>query len=113
MNNIYYYNIFDNFSYYKILANNLIYNDTCRIVARFKDYLIFDELAEFFSEYLPKENSLKKLKDLLDYYTESSFIFPNYTPLPESKYIYKNIIKKQRVIDEQENLEEIKIKKYK
>ena len=49
----------------------------------------------------------------MDYYTESSFIFPNYTPLPESKYIYKNIIKKQRVIDEQENLEEIKNKKKK
>ena len=90
-----------------------MWNAKYHIVSLFKDYLIFDELAEFFNEYNTKENSINKLKDLFSYYNESSFIFPNYTPLPESKYIYKNIIKKQRVIDEQENLEEIKIKKKK
>ena len=100
-------------NYNKLIISNIMWNAKNHIISLFKDNLIFDELAEFFSEYIPKENSLKKLKYLLDYYTESSFIFPNYTPLPESKYIYKNIIKKQRVIDEQENLEEIKNKKKK
>ena len=102
-----------NVDYNKLMINNIMWNAKYHIVSLFKDYLIFDELAEFFNEYITKENSINKLKDLFSYYNESSFIFPNYTPLPESKYIYKNIIKKQRVIDEQENLEEIKIKKKK
>ena len=46
-------------------------------IDKFKDYLIFDELAEFFNEYNTKENSINKLKDLFNYYNESSFIFPN------------------------------------
>ena len=37
-------------------------------------------------------------------------IFPNYVALPESKYIYKNIQRKQRVIDNQQDLEDKKEK---
>ena len=102
-----------NVDYNKLMINNIMWNAKYHIVSLFKDYLIFDELAEFFNEYNTKKNSINKLKDLFSYYNESSFIFPNYTALPESKYIYKNIIKKQRVIDEQENLEELKLKQNK
>ena len=96
--------------YNKLMINNIMWNAKEHLVCIFKDYLIYDELSEFFIIFFPKEKSIKKLKDLFEYYNESSFIFPNYTPLPESKYIYKSIIKKQRVIDEQENLEELKKK---
>ncbi len=42
------------------------------------------------------------------YYFETSVIFPNYTPLSEAKYIYRNIMKKQKVIDQQQELEDEK-----
>ena len=96
--------------YNKLMIRNIMRNAKEHLVSVFKDFLIYDELSEFFVTFFPKDRAIKKLKDLISYYNESSFIFPNYTPLPESKYIYKNIIKKQRVIDEQENLEELKKK---
>ena len=99
--------------FYKLIISNIMWNAKRHIVSLFKDYLIFDELAEFFIAFYPFNKSYKKLNELFNYYEESSFIFPNYTPLPESKYIYRSIIKKQRVIDEQENLEELKIKQKK
>ena len=95
-------------NYNSLVLNNLLSNGKCHIVSLFKDYLILDETADFFIRFYPKNRSILKLKQLFNYYEESSFIFPNYTPLKESKYIYKNIMRKQRVIDEQENLDEIK-----
>ena len=41
-----------------------------------------------------------------DYYESSSYVFPNYTSINEGKYIYRNIIKKQQLIDYLEELEE-------
>ena len=55
-----------------------------------------------------KKESSERLKKLFSYYQETSVIFPNYTPLIESKYLYNNVIRKQRIIDEQQNLEEYK-----
>jgi hypothetical protein len=100
-------------NYNEIIINNIMWNAKQHIVSLFKDHLIFDELAEFFIAYYPSGKTIDKLKDLFSYYSESSFIFPNYTPLPEAKYIYRSIIRKQRVIDEQEDLEELKKKQEK
>ena len=72
-------------NYNKIIINNIMWNAKQHIVSLFKDYLIFDELAEFFIAYYPSGKTIDKLKDLFSYYSESSFIFPNYTPLPEAK----------------------------
>ena len=88
-----------NFSYYKILANNLIFNDTCRIVARFKDYLIFDDNTEFLRRFYSEEESKPRLDRILTFYETYSKIFPNYMILKESKYLYRNIRKKQKMID--------------
>ena len=109
--NNYYQNYHADF--FKLIISNIMWNAKRHIVSVFKDYLIFDELAEFVLAFYPLNKSYTKLNELFNYYEESSFIFPNYTPLPESKYIYRSIIKKQRVIDEQENLEELKIKQKK
>ena len=49
---------------------------------------------------------LKYLPTIFEYYDTSSVIFPNYIILPESKYIFKNIQRKQRVIDNQQDLED-------
>ena len=58
-------------------------NSKEHLISKFKDHLIFDELSEFFIIFFPIEKSLLKLKELLNYCNESSFIFPNYTPLPK------------------------------
>ena len=47
----------------------------------------------------------------MDYYNENLFIFPNYVALHESKYIYNNIQKKQKIIDIQEELNDNKKEK--
>ena len=106
-----------NFSYHKILANNLIFNDTCRIVARFKDYLIFDDNTEFLRKFYSGEDSHPRLDRILTFYETYSKIFPNYMILKESKYLYRNIRKKQKMIDavneikreEEENRKKMKL----
>ena len=106
-----------NFSYHKILANNLIFNDTCRIVARFKDYLIFDDNTEFLRRFYSGEESHPRLDRILTFYETYSKIFPNYMILKESKYLYRNIRKKQKMIDavneikreEEENRKKMKL----
>ena len=46
-----------NFNYNKILANYLVFNDSCRIVSRFKDYLILDDNTEFLRRFYYAEAS--------------------------------------------------------
>jgi len=53
----------------------------------------------------------ERLTKMFDFYNEFSRIFPNYTILEQSKYIYKNIQKKQKVLDNLEEEEEKAIKK--
>ena len=88
-----------NFSYAKILANNLIFNDNCRVVARFKDFLIYDDNTEFLRRFYTDEESHPRLIKILNFYEAYSKIFPNYMILKESKYLYRNIRKKQKMID--------------
>ena len=90
------------------IIENVMCNDTCHFVAVFKDYLIADDNSEYLRRIYKKKESIQRLIKLFSYYQETSVIFPNYTPLVESKYLYNNVIRKQRVIDEQQNLEEYK-----
>ena len=87
------------------IITEIICNESTHIVALFKDYLINGDNSEF----LQKSYSIKEIKECLpkifQYYDSCSVIFPNYVILPESKYIYKNIQRKQRVIDNQQDLE--------
>ena len=90
------------------IIENVMCNDACHFVAVFKDYLIADDNSEYLRRIYKKNESIQRLLKLFTYYQETSVIFPNYTPLVESKYLYNNVIRKQRVIDEQQNLEEYK-----
>ena len=56
--------------------------------------------------FYTKAESLERLKKMFDFYQEFSRIFPNYTIIEQSKYIYKNIQKKQKVLDNLEEEEE-------
>jgi GTPase SAR1 family protein len=99
-----------NFYNVKVI-NEIICNETTHIVAEFKDYLIIGDYSEFLQKYYNKKDIIDSLPKIFDYYENCSVIFPNYIILPESKYLYKNIQKKQRIIDQQQELEEEKEKK--
>lgn len=92
--------------YYNInIINQIICNDCAHIVAVFKDYLIYGDHSEFLQGMYTIDDSNDILPKIYEYYESCSVIFPNYIALPESKYIYKNIQRKQRVIDNQQELE--------
>lgn len=95
----------ENFYNIKVI-NEIICNESTHIVALFKDYLITGDYSEFLQGNYTKEECLDILPKIYDYYESCSVIFPNYIILPESKYIYKNIQRKQRVIDNQQELEQ-------
>lgn len=95
--------------YGKLIAHNIIFNQKTHIVAKFKDYLILDDLTEFLKRYYNIKESLIRLPRYLEYYYSYSYIFPNYTALIESKFIYKNIHRKQKIIDFQQE-EEFKMR---
>ena len=91
------------------VIDEIIHNESSHVVAEFKDYLIKGDISEFLQQYYKKEECLNLLPKIYEYYISCSVIFPNYVILPESQYIYKNIQRKQRVIDiqqEQEDKEE-------
>ena len=94
--------------------NEIICNEPTHTVALFKDYLIMGDYSEFIQKYYHINQSKTNLIKVFDYYESCSVIFPNYFVLPESKYLYKNIQRKQRVIDIQQEQElELEQKKYK
>ena len=89
--------------YYNIKTiNDIINNSNSHLVSGFKDYLIMGDISEF----LQKNYTIKEIKEylklLIDFYKISSLIFPCYVLLPEKKYIFKNIRKKQKIINQQQ-----------
>ena len=104
------------FSYNIICINNIIYNESCLIVAKFKDFLIYDDNTDFLRKFYTTPESKYKLYKILDLYENYSKIFPNYLVVKEKKFMYKNIRRKQKMIDafnqikleEEENRKKIK-----
>ena len=94
-----------------LIIENLMCNGRCHLVAVFKNYLIEDDKSEYLRRFYKKKETKPRLKKLFAYHDETSVIFPNYVPLVESKYLYNNVIKKQRVIDEQQSLDKIRKEK--
>ena len=91
--------------YNKYQVQLFMENANTHLISTFKDFLFYDDFTEFLSKYYFLKDSLNILIPLLTYYEKSSYIFPNYTILNEGKYIYKNIIKKQILINYLEDLE--------
>jgi len=84
------------------VIDDIINNFDTHLVAEFKDYLIMGDDSEFLQKKYNMKECKKYLPSLFDYYKSCSVIFPNYVVLQESKYIFKNIRKKQKVIDNQQ-----------
>jgi hypothetical protein len=80
-------------------VNEIIYNEKAHVVANFKDFLIFDDTSEFLKRYYNVSEIASRLPKIFDFYEQYSKIFANYIILPESKYMYKNIQRKQKIID--------------
>ena len=57
----------NDFSYSKICINNLITHQTCRIVARFTDFLIFDDNTEFLHEFCPRKELYSRLQYIFNF----------------------------------------------
>ena len=88
-----------------------------RTVALFKDYLIYDDRScECLKQYYDEGESKDRLAKLTDFYNTYSEIFPSYSVLIQpmydektllfrnkegvAKYMFKNIKRKQKMIDE-------------
>ncbi len=107
------------YNYTYINTTYLIFNEKCEIVSRFKDYLIFDDTTEFLKAFYSYKEVIPRLKKIYNFYEKYSKIFPNYMILPESNYLYRNIRKKQKMIDEfneirreeEENRKNLKLEK--
>ena len=90
------------------MIEDILDNEDTHLVAVFKDFLIMGDINEFMQRYYNISDSRKYLPKICDYYLKSSMIFPNYVSLDENKYIYKNIRKKQKLIDNQQEQDDIK-----
>ena len=105
------------FNYIYINTTYLIFNEKCRIVSIFKDYLIYDDSTEFLRRFYNKNEIIERLNKIYNFYETYSKIFPNYMILPENLYLYRNIRKKQKMIDafneikreEEENRKNLKL----
>lgn len=92
------------------MIDDILNNESTHLVAEFKDYLIMGDITEFLQKSYNMKEVKKYLPKIYDYYNSCSVIFPNYVVLHESKYIYKSIRKKQKVIDNQQEQEDKKEK---
>ena len=91
--------------YNKIMIKNIIFDEGSKLVTFFKEHLLFNDSSEFIKRYYSIKESLLRLKRYFEFYSKYSKLFPNYIPLNESKYIYKNIHRKQKIIDIQQEEE--------
>ena len=91
---------FGQFAYKKIFTNYLIFNYKCRLTLFFKEFLISDNSSEYLRNFYHKEDLINILGKILEIYCLYSKIYPNYIILSENKFLYKNIRKKQKMIDE-------------
>ena len=90
--------------YNKKMINDILYNEPTHYVEEFKEYLIYEDYNEFLKKYYKKSEIKFELLSTLMFYEKNSKIYPNYTVISESKYMYKNIKRKQKIIDQmQEN----------
>ena len=88
------------------IINDLIFNEETHLVVLFREYCTLENSNEYLRRFYFKEEIKHKIPKILNFYDKYSKIYPNYTSLPESKYMYKNIKRKQKMIDNIQDQEE-------
>ena len=88
--------------YNLLIITSILSNRNTHLVTRFKDFLLYDDYSEFLKRFYRRKESSTRLKRISNFFKETSVLYPNYSSLIESKYIYSNIIKKQMIIFKQE-----------
>jgi len=53
--------------------------------------------------YYDTEGAKERLPKIYEFYEKYSKVFPNYVTLPENKFMFKNIERKQKMIDDKQN----------
>lgn len=87
-------------TYYNVkVINDIIYNEASNIVSMFKDYLIFDDVSEFLKRSYTHHEAVERMPRIIEFYEKYSKVFPNYVNLPENKFMFKNIERKQKYWD--------------
>ena len=89
----------NSYTYSNIIINKIILNQKCSALSKYKDLKLYNKGKEFFHRFYTKNELFLRLKKVCEFYEKYSKIFPNYICLYESKYIYKNIRRKQKMID--------------
>lgn len=84
-------------------VNEIIYNEKSHFVATFKENLIVDDCSEFLKRFYMRKECLDRLPKITSFYEAYTKIFPNYTAIKESKFLYQNIRKKQMLINKENN----------
>ena len=91
-------------SYHDVkIINDILYNEKTHYVEAFKEYFIYEDYNEFLKRFYSSYEISIKLTKILIFYEKYSKIYANYTVIPESKYMYKNIKRKQKMIDQMQN----------
>ena len=85
------------------MINDILYNEKTRYVEAFKEFLVYEDYNEFLKRFYKSYEISIKLPKILIFYEKYSKIYANYTVIPESKYMYKNIKRKQKMIDQMQN----------
>ena len=77
-----------------------MYNEPRHIVSVFKEYLIFDDFSEYLKRFYTEKEAHERLPSVFEFYEHHSKVFPNYVTVPESKLMFKNIERKQKLIEQ-------------
>ena len=91
---------FGKYSSQRYFINCIIFNFKCRLTHLFKEFLLLDNTTEFLRHCYSSHDIKNILTKILEIYCLYSKIYPNYIILKENKFLYKNIRKKQKMIDE-------------
>ena len=86
------------------IASDIMYNEQRHIVSVFKEYLIFDDFSEYLKRFYTNKEAVERLPRVFEFYDHYSKVFPNYVSVPESAYMFKNIERKQKLIDQRHQI---------
>ena len=86
-------------NYNRNLITKIIFQDEFKLLSQYKEMLLYTDPQEFLKRFYQLGECKSKIKRYCIFYEKNSKIFPNYVPLPEAKYLFKNIKKKQKMLD--------------